>query len=143
MGRQHQQTKLSVNHHPRQWKPSGETDLSSITRASTKPTDLASENFLYGFKPALRAARHEVLTESRRRRVRCCRSGWRSDQLASVSSSRQDEVACATRRALPSVSLASASAVVRPRESTVPSQRNAPEATVTGRRNLVVRSSEV
>lgn len=70
---------------------------------------------------------------------------WHSsgDQSAPVSNSRHDEVACATRRPFASVSRASASAVVRPREITTPSQRNAPEATVTGRRNLVVRSSEV
>jgi len=76
-------------------------------------------------------------------RVRCCRTDWGPDQSASVSNSRQDEVAWAMRRPFASVRRASASAVVRPREITVPSQRNAPEAVVTGRRNLVVRSSEV
>lgn len=63
--------------------------------------------------------------------------------LPSSSNSRQVEVACAIRRSLASVMRASASAVVRPREITVPSQRKMPEARVAGRRNLVVRSREV
>jgi hypothetical protein len=46
-------------------------------------------------------------------------------------------VACATRRPLASVRRASARAVVRPRQITVPSQRDVPEAAVTGRRNVV------
>ncbi len=55
----------------------------------------------------------------------------------------QELVAWATSLPRSSVSCACASAVRRPRWSTVPSQVSSPESTVTGRRNFTVRSSEV
>ena len=55
----------------------------------------------------------------------------------------QLEVACATTLPASSLSSAWASAVRRPRCSTVPSQVSRPESAVTGRRNFTVRSSEV
>jgi hypothetical protein len=55
----------------------------------------------------------------------------------------QLDVACASTRPDSSVSCASASAVRRPRLMTLPVQVSSPDSTVTGRRNFVVRSSDV
>jgi hypothetical protein len=44
------QPRPGVNQHPRQWKPSAETDLSSITRASRLPQGRRREEFLYILK---------------------------------------------------------------------------------------------
>jgi hypothetical protein len=59
----------AVNHQPRQWKPSGEAHLSSITRASTRAGEVRCEDFLYILKagpaggrlrrPSSRRQRHD------------------------------------------------------------------------------------
>ena len=44
------------NRQPSQWKPSAETDLSSISPASTRPGEVRGEEFLYELKAGQRAA---------------------------------------------------------------------------------------